>query len=160
MSKKITLTDIKNDNKAYSQKKRVELSDDSHVFIYPHFSPTKMAELSKELATDAIRAKEAGIDFEKINLTDWSLYSIIYKFADLGIPSEIKKKVQAFQLLVDWKHFGDLIEAFPKESIKEFENYFMRFQQGVFEVLDRDKENLSTEKVENIVLDVQDNLVN
>lgn len=133
--KKLTLTDIKNEIKVFDQKKRVDLSDDFYVVIYPHFSPTKLTELIKEMVTDKLRAEEAGLDFEKINIADWVLFSIIYKFADLGIPSEIKKKIQAFAQLIDSKYFGKIIESFPKESIKEFEETFMRFNENFQELL-------------------------
>ncbi|PLR99647.1 hypothetical protein [Bacillus sp. T33-2] len=130
MSKKLTLNDIKNENKVFSQKKKIELSDDYHVFIYPHFSPTKIAELIKEMVTDKIRAEDAGINFNEIHMADWVLYNIIYKFTDLGIPSEIKKKVQAFAYLVDSQYFGTIIESFPQESIKKFTDSFAKFKEN------------------------------
>lgn len=157
MSKKISLVDIKNDNKVYSQKKRIELDENSHAFIYPHFAPSKQAELIKEMITDSQRAKEAGIDFDKINMADWSLFNIIYKFADLGIPSEIKKKVQAFYLLVDWKYFGKIIESFPQESIDEFTQTFLRFSENFKTVLEG--QGVSVGEIEEFIKD-ENNIVN
>lgn len=120
MSKQLKLVDIKNENKIYNEKKKVELSDKYFVYIYPHFSPIKITELINEILTDPQRAKEVGIDFDKINITDWGLFNIIYKFADLGIPSEIKKKVQAFSEIMNSEYWTKIIEAFPVESINKF----------------------------------------
>jgi hypothetical protein len=135
MSKKLTLADIKNQIKVYEQKQRIELSDDFHLFIYPHFSPSKIGELIKEMVTDPQRAKDAGIDFDEINMGDWFLFNVIYKFADLGIPSEIKKKVQAFSYLVDSEFFGKIIDSFPQESIHKIEESFNNFQENFNAIL-------------------------
>lgn len=149
MTKKITLTDIKNSNKVYTKREKIVLSDDSHVFIYPHFSPTKMSELIKEMLLDSENAKKEGIDFEKINMADWSLFSIIYKFADLGIPSDIKKKVEAFHLLVDWEHFGKIIESFPEESIKKFTDTFINFSKNIDTLLK--SKDIELEEIEKFI---------
>lgn len=130
-SKKLTLTDIKNENKVYEQKKRIELSDDFHVFIYPNFSPTKIREVIKEILTDPQRAKDAGLNFDDINMGDWFLFNVIYKFAELGIPSDIKKKVQAFTYLIDSKYYEQIINAFPKDSIKKINESFLRFKENL-----------------------------
>jgi hypothetical protein len=150
MSKKLTLADIKNENKVYEQKKRIELSDDFHVFIYPHFSPSKIAELIKEMITDQQRATEAGLNFDKINMGDWFLFNIIYKFADLGIPSEIKKKVQAFTYIIDSKYFEQIINAFPEESIKKVNDAFLRFKEN-FDLLMKENGLVNDETIDELL---------
>lgn len=149
-SKKLTLTDIKNEVKVFEDKKRVQLSEGFHVFIYPHFSPTKIAELIKEMVTDNERAEKAGIDFEKINQGDWYLFNIIYKFADLAIPSEIKKKIQAFTYLIESEHFGKIIESFPKESLTKLEQSLNRFKEN-FELLMKENGIVSDEKIDELL---------
>jgi hypothetical protein len=134
MAKKLTLVDIKNENKRYSEKKRIDLSEDEYVVIYPYFAPTKMSELIQEMVSDKQRATEAGLEFDKINMGDWFLFNIVYKFADLGIPSDIKKKIAAFNVLVDWKHFGKIVESYPQESINSLEDAFLNFKDN-FELL-------------------------
>jgi hypothetical protein len=131
MSQKLNLSLIKSENKKFEQKQRIDLSDKYHVFIYPHFSPIKTSELIKEMITDKERAEQAGIDFGKINMADWVLFNIIYKFADLGIPSEIKKKVQAFTELVNYEFYGKIIESFPQESLKNLQESIMRFKDNL-----------------------------
>jgi hypothetical protein len=150
MTKKLTLVDIKNQNKVYEQKQRIELSDEFHLFIYPHFSPTKISELIKEMVTDGQRATEAGIDFDKINMGDWFMFNVIYKFADLGIPSEIKKKVQAFTYLIDSDFFGKIVESFPQESIKKLEESFLRFQAN-FELLLKENGLITDENIDELL---------
>jgi hypothetical protein len=114
VSKKLTLKDLKNENKIYDQKKKVTLSDEYYVNIYPYFSPIKISEYINETLTDPQRAKEAGIDFDKISLEDWSLFNIIYKFTDLGIPNEIDKKVKAFTDIANSKYWEKIISSFWK----------------------------------------------
>lgn len=149
-SKKLTMTDVKNEVKVFEEKKRVELSDNFHVFIYPHFSNTKIAELIKEMITDNERAEKAGIDFENINSGDWYLFNIIYKFADLAIPSEIKKKVQAFTYLIESEHFSKIVESFPKESLTKFEQALKRFKEN-FELLMKENGLVSDEKIDELL---------
>ena len=141
MSKKITLNDIKKDNKKFSEKVKVPLSETHHAEIYPHFSSVKITELIKEMVTDSERAKKAGIDFDKINLSDWGLYNIIYKFSDLGIPSDIEKKVETFHLLIEWDYFGKLIESFPQESIDKFNNHLNNFNKNIEAIVKQNQLN-------------------
>lgn len=116
-AKKLTLTDIKNETKVYEEKQKVELSDGVFVNIYPNFSPTKISEYIREIVTDPIRAKEVGIDFDGIALSDWSMFNVICKFTDLGIPTDIEKKVDVFLMFADSKRFWEILSSFPAESI-------------------------------------------
>lgn len=141
MSKKITLNDIKKDNKKFSEKVKVQLSETHHAEIYPHFSPVKITELIKEMLTDGERAKKVGIDFDQINLSDWGLYNIIYKFSDLGIPSDIEKKVEAFYLLIEFDYFGKIIDSFPKESIDKFNTHLDNFNKNLEAIVKQNKLN-------------------
>lgn len=150
MAKKISLVDIKNDNKVYDQKKRIDLSEDEYVVIYPHFSPTKIAELIKEMVTDEQRANGAGIKFDHINMGDWYLFNVVYKFADLGIPSDIKKKIQAFAHLIDYKHFSKIVDSFPQESMKSLEESFLRFSEN-FDLLLKENGIVSDEKIDELL---------
>ena len=135
MSKKLTLTDIKNSNKKFTQKKRVDLSDGSHLFIYPYFSPTSKNELIKEIMTEFTKATELGLDFKKINFADWTAFNLIYKYADLGIPKDIKKKIIAFHELLNYELFGEILASFPKESIDGFNETVLQVQQNLNAIL-------------------------
>jgi hypothetical protein len=119
MAKKLTMTDIKNENKKYTEKKKVVLSDEYYVHIYPNFSPESISELINEIISDSQRAKEVGINFDKISTSDWSIFNVIYKFTDLGIPTDIKRKVQAFTEIMNSEYLVKIIEAFPVESINK-----------------------------------------
>ena len=137
MSKKLTLSAIKESNKKYTQKKRVELSDGTHLFIYPHFSQPDKIALIKEIMTNAVEAKEAGIDLDSLNFSDWTAFNLIYKFADLGIPKDIKKKIQTFHELVKYDYFGEIIEAFPQESIDGFTKTTQTFQKNLDKIMEQ-----------------------
>jgi hypothetical protein len=144
MSKKLTLTDIKNENKIYDQKKKVTLSDEYYVYVYPNFSPIKISELIREVLTDPQRAKDADINFDEINMADWGLFNIIYKFTDLGIPNDIKKKVQAFTEIMNSEYWGKIIESFPQESIQKITDSLNRFSENFESIV---KENTDVDKL-------------
>jgi hypothetical protein len=119
MAKKLTMKLIENEIKKFDEKKKVELPNGYFIHIYPNFSNEKIAELINETVTDPIQAKELGIDFDKISMTDWGVFNIIYKFTDLSIPSDLKLKIQAFNNLMRTEYWTDIIAAFPEESINK-----------------------------------------
>lgn len=149
MAKKITVTDIKNDNKKFTEKKKVILSDEYYVHIYPNFSLEAISELINEIISDPKRAKDEGIDFNKINMGDWSMFNIVYKFSDLGIPSDIKKKVQVYTELIKSNYWTKIVESFPIESINKvkvsLDNYYDNLQLLKKE-LESKSESVSFEK--------------
>lgn len=153
MSKKLTLAMIKEEVKKYDEKVKIQLSDDVHTFIYPNFSPSKISEMIKETITDAIRAKEANIDFDQINMAEWGLFNIIKHFCDLGIPSDIKKKVQSYLFLRDSDYFEQILKSFPKESINKVEESLKRVTENMTQLnkLNDTSLGLAVEKVVNEV---------
>lgn len=143
--RKIKLSDIEKSNKIYDHKIKVTLDDNFYINIFPNFSPIKLSELIKEtILTDAQRAKDEGIDFDKITLGDWGLFNIIYKFSDLDIPDDIKSKIQAFETIMNSKYWTNIIAAFPEESILQAkqsldnftENYKALSQQEIERILE------------------------
>jgi hypothetical protein len=145
MSKKLTLKDLKNENKIYDQKKKVTLSDEYYVNIYTHFSPIKIAELIRETLTDPQKAIESGINFDNISIPDWGLFNIIYKFTDLGIPSDIKSKVAAYIEIMNSEYWTKIIESFPEESINKIKESLDRFSAN-FEQLTQKEIEQTLEK--------------
>ncbi|MEM5009244.1 hypothetical protein WKH57_00855 [Niallia taxi] len=119
MSKKLTLSTIKESNKKYSQKKRIDLPDGNHVFIYPDFSPTKTVEFVRELLMEYLNKEDNGLSKTKIDLNSWTVLSLLYKFADLGIPSDTKKKILAFNELLEYEYTPLIIGGFTTESINK-----------------------------------------
>ena len=131
MSKKLTLTAIKDSNKKFSQKQRVDLPDGNHAFIFPHFSPTKLMDLIKELLLEYVDQDKNGIKKSGIDFNTWTALSLLYKFADLGIPSDVKKKIVAFSELIEYDHTGDIMSSFPKESIDKLKTTMENIQKNM-----------------------------
>lgn len=131
MSKKLTLSHIKEEVKIYSQKQKVQLSDEYHVHIYPHFAPSKIGEMIKEIIQDKLNAEKVGINFENINMIDWVYFNIIKYFTDLEIPNDIKKKVQAYLFLRDSEYFPTIVNSFPKENIDRVSEAMKRFGENL-----------------------------
>lgn len=118
MSKKLTLTQIKKEANKYSTKERVPLDNDTHVYIYPNFSPLKIQEMITELMSDQTRAEEEGLTLT-VNFTDWGFFNIIKHFADLDIPNEIDKKITVYNDLIQTEYYSKILQSFPIESIKK-----------------------------------------
>jgi hypothetical protein len=143
--KKLNLSAIAKENKKFDQKKKVTLSDEYYVNIYINFSPLKIAELIRETLTDPQKAKEAGINFDNISIPDWGLFNIIYKFTDLGIPTDIKSKVAAYIEIMNSEYWTKIIESFPEESINKIKESLDRFSAN-FEKLTQEEIEQSLEK--------------
>jgi hypothetical protein len=143
--KKLTLKSIKNENKIYEEKIKINLPNGYYVYIYKSFSPLKIAELIRETLTDPQKAKEAGINFDNISIPDWGLFNIIYKFTDLGIPSDIKSKVAAYIEIMNSEYWTKIIESFPEESINKIKESLDRFSAN-FEKLTQEEIEQSLEK--------------
>jgi hypothetical protein len=117
-AKKLNLALIKENIKKYDEKVKVALGEDVYTHIYPNFSPTKISEMMVELLTDKERAEKAGIDFESLSMLDWFYLNIIKHFADVSIPTDIKKKVQYFIFLKESDYLPLIIQEFPLHSIE------------------------------------------
>jgi hypothetical protein len=101
-SKKLNLGLIEESVSKYDKKEKVQLTDEAHVFIYPHFSPSRLTKMLAGLLSDQDEAKDAGSkSFKDINPVQWTFFSLIKEFTDLGIPNDIKNKVKWYLKLVD-----------------------------------------------------------
>ncbi|MEX5481802.1 hypothetical protein [Bacillus velezensis] len=154
-SKKLNLGLIEESVSKYDKKERVQLTDDVHVFIYPHFSPTRLTKMLTEFITDQEEAKEARIKFEDINPVQWGFFSLIKEFTELGIPSDIKNKVKWFVKLVDSEFFPLIINSFPEESMKKFGKATKMMQENLDKL-----SNMSQEEINNLILNKVDEIEN
>jgi hypothetical protein len=130
MAKKITLKHIENENKKNEKKKKVELPNGDYLYIYPNFSNEKIAELINEHVSDLISAKEEGIELNEKSMRDWGAFNIICKFSELEIPNDIKLKFQAFEQIIKYDYYTDIIAAFPEESFRKVEVAFNNFSEN------------------------------
>lgn len=129
-SKKLNLSVLESRAKQRERKVKVQLDADTHVYIYPEFTPSKIQKMIQEILTDRIRAEKAGIEFD-VNFVDWSFFSMIKYFADLGIPDDIEKKMQAFIMLIDDEYYEKITQAFPPESIEKVTKMLERVTQNI-----------------------------
>lgn len=129
-SKKLTLGQIEKEVDLYSKKEKVQLNEDTHVYIFPHFAPSKIETMIKELLTDSVRAEEEGLEFT-VNFTHWAYFSIIKHFADLDIPNEIEKKLKVYAMLIETQYFMKIINSFPKESIEKVTEALKKVEESL-----------------------------
>ncbi|MVZ95841.1 hypothetical protein CTI30_19930 [Bacillus velezensis] len=154
-SKKLNLGLIEESVSKYDKKERVQLTDDVHVFIYPHFAPSRISKMFIEIIKDPERAEEKGIDFKKINYFDWIAFSLIKEFTDLGIPNDIKNKIKWFHNLTDSEFFPLILSSFPEESIKRLGEATKMLQDNLDKL-----SNMSQEEIIDLVINKVEEIEN
>jgi len=153
MSKKLNLTAIKDNNKKYKEKKRVELSDGSHLFIYPHFSKPDMIKVFK-IVFDEYNNPENKKLLKDIPAGLWTSFSMVAKFSDLGIPQAgLKNRILAFNELLKFDLYEEILGSFPKESVDKFNEVGENYYSSLNELLTGSMDNLQevlADKVEEL----------
>lgn len=148
MSKKLNLTAIKDSNKKYKEKKRIELSDGSHLFIYPHFSKPDMLELFRNVFEEYNNLENKKL-MKNISMGLWTSFSMVAKFTDLGIPQTgIKNRILAFNELLTYDLYDEILSSFPEESINRFNEVGESYYSALDELLTGTTDNLQQSLVD------------
>lgn len=127
-TQKLTLSHIKEDNKKYNEKQRIELNDQFHTYIYPNFDPARVKKMIISLIEDFTEiANKKGV---KTDLSPGDLlyvYTII-EFSDIAeFPKKLSDKLKMFEEVVKSEFAETIYEAFPKESLQKIENRALNF---------------------------------
>ncbi|MCY7479793.1 hypothetical protein [Bacillus safensis] len=145
-TKAVNLTTLGELTKKYDEKKKVQLNEEFHLYIYPEFAPSKIAEVLKELNTDYFNGGKNGLKIDEIAMTDWLYFLIIKKFTSLKIPNSLKSKMSAYINLVDSGLMGQIMMSFPEESIQKVLDHIKSVEDAVEQLVDSDLDN-KTEQV-------------
>jgi hypothetical protein len=150
-SKKLTITEIKNSNKKYSEKDRMFFSNGKYLDYYPFFDNSKVAKMFQAAQGDLEHAKEYGLDLEGLELFDWLMFYTIMEFTDITKPKELKNRVQLFVELVKGDYYQEILDNFDSDEVnkilKRFDNILgtLLQQENVMEVFRRELQNLPLE---------------
>ncbi|MEH6872441.1 hypothetical protein V7006_18330, partial [Bacillus safensis] len=68
MTKKLTLDHIKEWNKKYDEKVKVQLDDKFHVHIYPNFDPVKITQIINMALKDVVEIESNKKIKHKLNI--------------------------------------------------------------------------------------------
>lgn len=122
MTKKLTLDHIKEGNKKYDEKVKVQLDDKFHIHIYPNFNPVKITQMIKMAFKDSGEIESNEKIKHKLNFTDLlNIYTII-TFSDIAkMPQGIISKVNLMTELVTSPYYKIINDAFPKESFESID---------------------------------------
>ncbi|WP_342468340.1 hypothetical protein NSS78_08545 [Bacillus sp. FSL W8-0920] len=145
-TKAVNLTTLGELTKKYDEKKKVQLNDEFHLYIYPEFAPSKIAEVLKELNTDYFNGDKNGLKIDEVAMTDWLYFLIIKKFTNLKIPNSLKSKMSAYVNLVDSGLMGQIMMSFPEESIQKVFDHIKSVEDAVDQLVESDLDN-KTEQV-------------
>lgn len=131
-TQKLTLDHIKDGNKKYDEKVRVQLDEKFHVHIYPNFDPTKITQMIKMALEDAAEIESNKKIKHKLNFVDLlNLYTIL-TFSDIAtIPQGIASKVNLMTELVKSPYYKTINDSFPKESFESIDEKLRSMTEGM-----------------------------
>ncbi|MED1758219.1 hypothetical protein P4U87_04610, partial [Bacillus subtilis] len=100
-SKKLNVSGVKTLSRNIDKKQKVQLNDEYHVYIYPHFGLIKLQKMFENFLKVPLEAQDKGIDMSKISSVDWLSFNIVKEFCDLDIPKDIKKQIEFYYELMN-----------------------------------------------------------
>ncbi|MGE6627776.1 hypothetical protein [Bacillus pumilus] len=151
-TQKLTLDHIKDGNKKYDEKVKVQLDDKFHVHIYPNFDPTKITQMIKMALEDATEIESNKKIKHKLNFVDLLNIYTILTFSDIAtIPQGIASKVNLMTELVKSPYYKTINDAFPKESFESIDEKLRSMTEGMI----RTQEALTDKANEEILKKVE-----
>ncbi|TWK86687.1 hypothetical protein [Bacillus paralicheniformis] len=121
-TQKLTLSHIKEDNKKYNEKQRIELNDQYHTYIYPNFDPARIMKMFKSLIQDFTDIKnKKGVKTE-LSPGDLLYVYTIVEFSDIAeFPKKLTDKLKMFEEIVKSDFASKIYESFPKDSLQRID---------------------------------------
>ncbi|MES9718984.1 hypothetical protein ABWK63_18940, partial [Bacillus safensis] len=131
LEEKLTLDHIKEWNKKYDEKVKVQLDDKFHVHIYPNFDPVKITQIINMALKDVVEIESNKKIKHKLNIVDLlSIYAIL-TFSDIAdIPQGIVSKVNLITELVKSPYFKLISGSFPEESFESINEKLLSMTEG------------------------------
>ena len=131
-TQKLTLDHIKDGNKKYDEKVKVQLDDKFHVHIYPNFDPVKITQMIKMALEDVAEIESNKKIKHKLNFVDLlNIYTII-TFSDIAkMPQGITSKVNLMTELVTSPYYKIINDSFPRESFESIDETLRSMTEGM-----------------------------
>lgn len=119
MTKQLTLSEIKKQDKQFENKKRILLgeSGEYYVDINIKFRPTLIQQMIAELTDKMLQIKEQNIEFKYMDI--YSLLLLIKYFTSFKVPDELSEQIKVLELLIDGGYFGAIVNEFDEEELKK-----------------------------------------
>ncbi|MEH7346012.1 hypothetical protein V7122_19400 [Bacillus sp. JJ1532] len=124
MTKQVSISMLKEDNKIYDEfiEVPVDYDEQEHIIkVYPYFKPTKVQKLVDSLVDFYKSAQEENISIPKEEESDIIAYFIVKFFTDVKFANSKKAKTMydEFKIVLNAKIFQFIFKLFPEDSIKE-----------------------------------------
>lgn len=121
MSKKLTISHIKNDNKRYKESVSIDIDvngEPHEIKIYPFFSPQKVADLRDDFYSFLSLAKKEKVEIE-IAGSDIIGYYVIKHFTDVSMTTSKKADYiyKEIKEVLNSKVAEFILKQFPQESM-------------------------------------------
>ncbi|WP_366560099.1 hypothetical protein AB0R69_15450 [Bacillus pumilus] len=131
-TQKLTLDHIKEGNKKYDEKVKIQLDDNFHVHIYPNFDPVKITQMIKMALEDVAEIESNKKIKHKLNFVDLINIYTILTFSDVAnIPQGITSKVNLISELVKSPYYKTINDSFPKESFQSIDEKLRSMTEGM-----------------------------
>ncbi|MFT0857500.1 hypothetical protein VSK97_18035 [Bacillus swezeyi] len=122
-SQKLTLNHIKEGNKKYNEKQKIELNDQYHTYIYPNFDPTRVSNMIKTLIKDYVDIQSKKGVKTDLGAGDLANLYMVIEFSDIAdMPKALTAKVKMLEEVAKSEHIKTIYDSFPKESLKKVED--------------------------------------
>ncbi len=169
--KKLTITDLKNKNKKFEEKKSVEI--DGYTFnISQYFKPSLVQDVIYDLQKRIVECEKNEIEVDPSIYSSYLWFLIIKKFTDAldGIKfkeNDFEKELMVVELLIDAEYFIKIIESFPESEIQKVSNMVENteklmnaiiLQQEVIQEEGQEEEQKEDEKGEEEEKEIQEKL--
>ncbi|MDE1362848.1 hypothetical protein CHCC15325_3132 [Bacillus licheniformis] len=155
VTQKLTLNHIKEDNKRYNEKQRIELNEQYHTYIYPNFDPTRVSKMIKSLVEDYVEIQTKKKIKTDLNAGDLAHLYMIIEFSDIAdMPKTLTAKIKMLEEIVRSEHIKTIYEAFPKESLKKVEDAALEFTKFITNASNKNADKINEDilrKVEELI---------
>lgn len=154
--KKLTLAQIKKENKKYDEMVKVTFEDNTYLHINRYFSPIKIDAMLQSFAETLQSAEKAGVFFQENKIVDFLMLHVFKHFSslDTDIPDDLETKLIVFNELMKSNYAEKLVESYDPEQLGLVFNRIIKKLDAVGKMQElqqelRDKMITEIDKLEN-----------
>lgn len=124
--KQLTFSQVKKDNKKYSDKERIYFNDgEFYLDVFHNFEPLKVKEMITEIGEVFKFSKENDIEIPDGLVFDFINCFIIKHFTSIPSPKDTKKLIAGFHDLINSDYYAEIMSAFNIDEVnKVFDKLF------------------------------------
>jgi hypothetical protein len=122
MGKQLAISNLKDEVSAYDEYVEFDVNSDSETYtvkMYPFFKPEKIRDLIEDMINFAKKCEEEKIKINDKDEDDLVGFFILKHFTNIKFTKskKAKKLYEEFKIALNAKMFGEILKAFPEQSI-------------------------------------------